>query len=172
MATKKQAKKSTRSKEQDSSGKNAIEMLREDHEKVQQMFEEFEDLKDSEEKGDLVELACMELTIHAQLEEEIFYPAVRDALDDEDLIDEAEVEHESAKALIAQLQEMGPDDDKFDAKFKVLGEYVNHHIDEEQDELFPKVEESDVDLEALGEQMAQRKAELTGEQEEEAAEAE
>jgi hypothetical protein len=171
MATKKSAKKSTQrnsSGERASSGAetNAIEMLRADHEKVQEMFTEFEDLDDAQEKGELVERACRELTIHAQLEEEIFYPAVRDALDEEDLIDEAEVEHDSAKALIAKLEEMEPDDDKFDATFKVLGEYVDHHIDEEQDEMFPKVEEAELDLDALGQQMAERKAELMGEQEE------
>lgn len=146
---------------------NAIDLLIEDHELVQQLFSEFEQLKSDEEdedtKRELVEQACAELTIHAQIEEELFYPALRDALDDQDLLDEAEVEHDMAKQLIAELESMDPDEDLYDAKFTVLGEYVKHHIEEEQNEIFPRVKKAKLDLEALGEDLLQRKEELRAE---------
>jgi hypothetical protein len=117
----------------------------------------------AKKKAQIVRRTCMELTIHAQVEEEIFYPAVREAIEDEDLLDEAEVEHASAKELIAQLENMQPGDELFDAKFTVLGEYINHHVKEEQDEMFPKVKKAKVDTQSLGEQIAQRKQELMSE---------
>jgi len=144
-------------------GQDAIALLTEDHKKVQKLFKDFEKLKeeeDEERRQQLVTMICAELTIHAQIEEEIFYPAARDAVDDEDLLDEAEVEHASAKSLIAQLSSMEPGDELYDAKVTVLGEYVNHHVKEEQDELFPKVRKAKVDIKALGEQMMERKQEL------------
>lgn len=144
-------------------GQDAIALLTEDHKKVQKLFKDFEKLKeeeDEERRQQLVTMICAELTIHAQIEEEIFYPAARDAVDDEDLLDEAEVEHASAKNLIAQLSSMEPGDELYDAKVTVLGEYVNHHVKEEQDELFPKVRKAKVDTKALGEQMMERKQEL------------
>ena len=94
--------------------------------------------------------ACQELTIHAQIEEEIFYPAVRDGIEDDDLMDEAEVGHASAKDLIAQLEAMEPGNDLYDARFTVLGEYIDHHVKEEQDEMFPKAKKAKLDLKALG----------------------
>ena len=103
---------------------------------------------------------CLALQVHTQIEEEIFYPAVREAIDKTALIDEALVEHASAKQLIAEIEEMDAGDELYDAKVKVLGEQVSHHIEEEEDELFPEVESSDLDLEALGQKMAARKAEL------------
>jgi len=127
------------------------------------MFKEFEKLskKDDEEgKQELATQICQELTVHAQLEEEIFYPAAREAIEDEELMNEAVVEHNSAKELIAQIQSMGASDPMFDATVKVLGEYVNHHIEEEQNEIFPKVEKAKVDLEEIGAEIAQRKEEL------------
>lgn len=147
------------------SGQDAIALLTEDHKKVQKLFKDFDKLKeeDGEEKAQIVRRTCMELTIHAQVEEEIFYPAVRQAIDDEDLLDEAEVEHASAKELIAQLENMQPGDELFDAKFTVLGEYINHHVKEEQDEMFPKVKKAKVDTQSLGEEIAQRKQELMSE---------
>ena len=158
MSTKKQS----RSK---SGAQDAIELLTEDHKKVQKLFREFEKMKEDEDDGrqDLVKQICAELTIHALIEEEIFYPAAREGVKEQDLLDEAEVEHASAKALIAQLSSMESDDDLYDAKVKVLGEYVNHHIKEEQDELFPGAKKAKLDLEALGEQMMQRKQELESE---------
>ena len=142
---------------------DAIKLLTADHAKVKKMFKEFEKLsKKNEEEGkeELAAQICKELTIHAQLEEEIFYPAAREAIDDDDLMNEAMVEHNSAKDLIAQIQSMGASDPLFDATVKVLGEYVNHHVEEEQNEMFPKIEKAKVDLEELGAEMAQRKEEL------------
>jgi hypothetical protein len=147
-------------------GQDAIQLLTEDHKRVQQMFKTFEQLKESEDeeqKAAIVALTCAALTIHAQIEEEIFYPAARDALDEQDILDEAEVEHASAKDLIAQLADMQPGDELYDAKFKVLGEYVNHHIKEEQDELFRQVKKADLDLKTLGTQLMERQQELMAE---------
>jgi len=101
--------------------------------------------------------------VHAQIEEEIFYPAVREAEVDEDLLDEAEVEHASAKDLIGQIQSMQPDDDLYDAKVTVLGEYINHHVEEEEGEMFRKARRAKVDMVNLGEQLMQRKEQLMGE---------
>ncbi|MEP6606794.1 MAG: hemerythrin domain-containing protein [Nitrosospira sp.] len=142
---------------------NAIKLLTEDHAKVKKMFKEFEKLskKDDEEaKGELATQICKELTVHTQLEEEIFYPAVREAIEDDDLMNEAMVEHGSAKDLIAQIQAMSASDPMYDAVVTVLGEYINHHVEEEQNEMFPKVEKSEMDLEELGLEMAERKATL------------
>lgn len=141
---------------------NAITMLTEDHAKVKKMFKQFEKMKEDGEEAEkqkLVEQICRELTLHAQIEEEIFYPAAREALeDDQDIMDEAEVEHASAKELIAQLRDMSPDDGLYDAKVTVLGEYVDHHIEEEEKEMFPKVKKSRaLDLEELAEQIEARK---------------
>lgn len=148
-----------------SSSQDALHLLSDDHKKVIEMFEEFEQMKeegdtDDEAKQMLVELACTELTIHAQVEEELFYPAARDAIDDMDLLDEAEVEHASARQLISELAAMQPDDDLYDAKFTVLGEYVKHHIQEEEKQLFPKIKKSELDLAELGEEIRERKLQL------------
>jgi hemerythrin superfamily protein len=145
------------------SAPNAIAMLREDHKRVQEMFDRFEKTRDGERKQKLVEQICHELEIHTQLEEEIVYPAVRAAIGDDDLMDEATVEHQSAKDLIDQLRGMEPDDELYDAKVTVLGEYIKHHVKEEQNEMFPKAREADVDLADLGEQMRERKRSLTEE---------
>ena len=142
---------------------DAIAMLIADHRKVQKAFKDFAKIKDSKSrrgKADIVGQTCTDLTIHTKIEEEIFYPAVRKAIKDADLMDEATVEHAGAKNLIAQLEAMQPGDDLYDAKFTVLGESVNHHIKEEQTEMFPKVRKAKLDLVMLGQQMAQRKAEL------------
>ncbi len=151
--------KSTRKSTQD-----AIALLTDDHKKVKKMFKDFEKLKKGEGSDDrkehLVQQICMELTIHAQVEEEIFYPAVRDAIDDDDLMDEADVEHASCKELIAQLESMSAGDDHYDAKVTVLGEFIDHHVKEEQDEMFPKVKKAKVDTVELGARIAQRKQEL------------
>lgn len=119
-----------------------IEMLKEDHLKVKKAFRTAQKLDPQEDREDLqalVEQTCAEIEVHARLEEELFYPAAREALKEQDLIDEAEVEHGSAKALIAQLRELSPDDEKYTATFKVLGEYLKHHIKEEETELFEQV---------------------------------
>ncbi|HET7598416.1 MAG TPA: hemerythrin domain-containing protein [Burkholderiales bacterium] len=143
-----------------SSKHDALAMLKADHDKVRKLFKQFEKLEEGEEKARLVQQACTELKIHTQIENEIVYPAIRDAIEADDLMDEALVEHEAADELISQLEQMQPGDDMYDAKFTVLGEYVNHHIDEEQKEMFPKARASDLDLMALGEQVAARKEEL------------
>ena len=148
---------------------DAITLLTADHAKVKKLFEEFAELKEedgsAEDKSALVTQICNELKVHAEIEEEIFYPAVRKAIDDADLMDEALVEHAGAKELIAQLEEMSPDDELYDAKVTVLGEQIQHHVKEEEGEMFPKARKAKVDSEALGVEMAERKAELTAETE-------
>ena len=148
------------------SEQDALEMLAEDHRKVTKMFEQFEKMKEDEDddaKQMLIETACAELTVHAQIEEEIFYPALRETLDETDLLDEAEVEHASAKQLITELSAMQPGDDLYEAKFTVLGEYMKHHIQEEEKEIFPKVKKAKMDLDSLGEELRERKMELRDE---------
>jgi len=139
---------------------DAIKLLKDDHAEVKKWFKQYESLEDDGEKQALADQICLALTVHAQIEEEIFYPAAREAIDDDDLLDEAEVEHASAKQLIAEIQSMKAGDRLFDAKVTVLGEYVDHHVEEEEKEMFPESRDSDLDLKALGVQLAERKAEL------------
>jgi hemerythrin superfamily protein len=141
---------------------DAIDLLKQDHDRVEKAFKEFEkmDRQDTEACRRLIERVCEELTVHTALEEEIFYPAVREAIDDEDLMNEAAVEHETARMLIEQLQNMGPDDPNYFATFTVLGEYVRHHIKEEQNEMFPAARKAGLDLAALAERMQARRDEL------------
>lgn len=143
---------------------DAIAMLIADHKKVKGIFKQYESLMKSDgtesEKAALAMLVCNELKIHAQLEEEIFYPAVREAIDNPDLMDEAEVEHAGAKTLIEQLEAMQPSDDLYDAKMIVLGEQIEHHVIEEEGEMFPEARRAKVDMAALGIEMAERKTEL------------
>jgi hemerythrin superfamily protein len=150
---------------------DVIDLLSEDHRKVEELFEDYESTKDEaddEAKAALVATICLELTVHATVEEEIFYPAARGALEEEDadMLDEAEVEHASVKVLIADLADMQPSDPLYDAKVKVLSEYVKHHVQEEEGEIFPSVRESELDLAALGEEIATRKQELADEYQE------
>jgi len=142
---------------------DAIKLLKDDHREVKAWFKEYEKLEDDAEKKELADRICFALTVHTQIEEEIFYPAARDGIDDDDLLDEAEVEHASAKQLIAEIQAMSPDQPLYDAKVTVLGEYVNHHVEEEEKEMFPESRDSDFDLKALGVQLAERKAQLMAE---------
>lgn len=139
---------------------DAIKLLKDDHKEVKTYFKQYEKLEDDAEKQALADKICKALTVHAQIEEEIYYPAVREAIDDDDLLDEAEVEHASAKQLIAEIQSMQVGDRLFDAKITVLGEYIEHHVEEEENEMFPESRESELDLKALGVQLAERKAEL------------
>lgn len=138
----------------------AIALLKADHKLVSMLFEQYETAKSSTKKKSIVSQICTELTVHAQLEEEIFYPQVRAALKDKELIPEAIVEHATLKELIAQIEDGEPSDDLYDAKVKVLSEYVKHHVKEEQNEIFPKAKASKLDMYALGEQLLQRKEEL------------
>ena len=149
--------KSTKANEKPES---ALALLRADHEKVTALFKQFESATAASKKKALVSEICTELTVHAQIEEEVFYPAVKKALKDAELVPEAIVEHGSLKELIAQIEGVSPDGEMYDAKVKVLSEYVEHHVKEEQDEMFPKVESSKLDLEKLGALLAQRKEEL------------
>jgi len=144
---------------------SAIDLLEQDHREVESYFDEFEDIDDEAAKEELAQKICMALTVHAQIEEEIFYPQARKATKDDDLLDEAIVEHAGAKKLIAEIEEMEPGEELFDAKVKVLGEMIRHHVEEEEQELFPEVEDSGMDLQAVGAQMAKRKAELMKEME-------
>ncbi|HEY7238005.1 MAG TPA: hemerythrin domain-containing protein [Burkholderiales bacterium] len=147
----------------------AVELLKEQHDKVKKAFKEFEklDREDAATQQQLVQRVCEDLKVHTTLEEELFYPAAREAIDDEDILNEAQVEHETAKMLIEQLENMGPDDPNFHATFTVLGEYVMHHVKEEEGEMFPQVKKTDLDLEELGARMRSRMAELVGETAEE-----
>lgn len=144
----------------------ALEMLKQDHDKVQKAFKDFEkmDREQTEAVRHLALAVCEDLRIHTTLEEEIFYPALRDAIDDEDLLNEAAVEHETAKMLIDQLENMQEDDPNFHATFTVLGEYVRHHIKEEEGEMFPAARKSGLDFESLAERMRERRQELAPEQ--------
>jgi hemerythrin superfamily protein len=161
MATRKTVSKKNASKSKAARGsQDAIALLRADHAKVQDLFDEFEKSRKDSVKEKLAQQICMELTIHTAIEEEIFYPAVREAIKDGDMLDEAEVEHASAKELIAQIEGGAASDDKWSAKVTVLGEYIRHHVKEEQNEMFPKAKKSRLDLKALGEQLATRKQEL------------
>ncbi len=150
--------------------KDACDLLDADHKAVKKMFKEYEELSGSkarsaaQKKMDLARQICHELTVHAQIEEEIFYPALREVLKDTDMLAEAEVEHQSAKDLIAQIEGMGEPDEMFDAKVKVLGEYIDHHVKEERNEIFPKARSArKLDLIAMRDELMARKEELMGE---------
>src|SRR5512132_1568362 len=132
----------------DTRAEDAATLLVEDHRKVKRIFDEFKKLKseDAEEKEDLVRMACTELKIHAMLEEEISYPALREKLEDTE--------------LIGELEEMTPDEELYDAKFTVLGEYVNHHVAEEEKQILPQAKKAKVDMQALGNEIRQRKEEI------------
>lgn len=140
--------------------KDAIAMLKADHKKVSGLFEQFEKSRASSTKKKLVSEICMELTVHTTLEEEIFYPAVKAALRDKELVPEANVEHATVKDLIAQVKDVEPGGEEYDARVKVMSEYTKHHVKEEQNEMFPKAQKTRLDMVALGQQMASRKAEL------------
>ena len=139
---------------------DALTLLKEDHRAVEKLFKEFENAKGDGRKEKLARQICFELTIHTTIEEEIFYPACKGKID-EDKLKEAYVEHDAAKLLIAEIEAgSGKTDDFFDAKVQVLGEQIDHHVKEEEDELFPEVRKADIDTKALGEQLAARKREL------------
>jgi hypothetical protein len=146
------------------SGRAAIiEMLKADHKKVKKAFRDFEKLdpqEDTEQCRAIVDQTLADIQVHATLEEERFYPAARECLREQDLIDEAEVEHMTAKTLIEQLKNMQPDDEKYGATFKVLGEYINHHVKEEEGEMFPQLSRAKYEWERLHEEMTSRRQEL------------
>ncbi len=156
--SKKTASKKTASKQARSL--DAIALLRADHKKVSDLFDQFEGSRSASRKKAIVAQICLELGVHAQIEEEIFYPAVKAALRDKELVPEATVEHASVKDLIAQVKNVEPDGEMYDAKVKVMSEFVKHHVKEEQNEMFPKAKKTRLNMVALGEQLASRKEEL------------
>lgn len=168
MASKKPARtrKSSRSATRAAGDHDALSLLKNDHAQVRKLFARFAKLKDEDEdeKAGLIEQACAALTVHATLEEELFYPALRGVIEDDGLLDEAQVEHAAAKQMIAQLQDGKLEGAMRDATFTVLGEYVNHHIEEEEGTMFKQIKRSDIDLDSLGEEMEARKHDLQAEQ--------
>ena len=146
---------------------DAVALLTQQHREVEEMFERFEKMTDRAKvsKKKLADEICNALIMHTTIEEEIFYPATREASEDtEDMVDEAVVEHASAKDLIAQIMEMDPDDDLYDAKVKVLSEMIEHHVEEEEKEMFPKTKQLKLDLKALGAEMQARQQEIEASQ--------
>jgi len=149
-------------------GTNALDLLKRDHQEVDKMFRQFEEIKDGasvDEKENLVTQICDALTVHAQIEEQIFYPAARRALGEQegkDLLDEAAVEHQTLKDIIGRLEAAPTKDPLYDAGVKVLSEYVKHHVKEEENELFPKIRSSDMDVMAVGRELEARKQQLQG----------
>jgi hypothetical protein len=141
---------------------DAIALLKADHRKVEDLFAKFESAKGDGAKRKLAEQICMELTIHTQIEEDIFYPACEGKVE-EDLIKEAYVEHDGAKVLIAQIEAGGPNDEFYDAKVKVLSEEIEHHVEEEEkrvEGMFAQAKKAGLDMDALGQQMAAEKERL------------
>lgn len=145
---------------------DAVELLTKQHREVEELFEQFEKLTDRAKvsKKKIADQICNALIMHTTIEEEIFYPATREASqgeeETEDMVDEAVVEHASAKDLIAQIQEMDPDDELYDAKVKVLSEMIEHHVEEEEKEMFPKTRKLKLDMQALGQEMKARQEEI------------
>lgn len=141
---------------------DAITLLKSDHREVEGYFEQFEKARSADRKATLAQKICLALTVHAQIEEELFYPAFHEATGEDDLHHEAIIEHDGAKKLIAEIEAGSPEDDFFDARVTVLSEMIKHHVKEEEQRggMFAKARESDMDLEALGEQLKARKDEL------------
>ena len=143
-------------------GPDAIALLKADHRAVEKLFGQFEKARDDQRKKALADKICLELKVHMQVEEEIFYPTSREFLEDEDIVDEAVVEHAAAKDLIAEIETMQPGEDLYDAKVTVLQEQIEHHVEEEESEYFPKLQKTDMDMKAVGAMLKARKAELMG----------
>jgi hypothetical protein len=139
---------------------DATQLLKADHRTVEELFEKFEKARSGKEA--IARTICQELIIHTMIEEEIFYPACRGEIEDEELVDEAHVEHDGAKVLISEILSGSPEDEFYDAKVKVLSEMIKHHVKEEEQRggLFAQAKAAELDLEALGERMKMRKDEL------------
>jgi hemerythrin superfamily protein len=170
-ATQSTGKKTTKSKSATSkktttrkpAQKDAVQLLKADHREVEGWFSQFEKAANEGKKAELAQKIVTALKVHTQIEEELFYPASREFLKDDDIVDEAIVEHDAAKKLMAEIEGMQPSEEMYDAKVKVLQEMIEHHVEEEEKEYFPQVQKSEMDLKGLGEQMAMRKKELMGE---------
>ncbi|MDD5578304.1 MAG: hemerythrin domain-containing protein [Methylobacter sp.] len=158
----------TKKHETETNEMDALELLTADHREVKDFFEKYKKLTgndaDAEQRGELADRICQALSVHAQIEEELFYPAMREEINADDLLDEAEVEHATVKELVEQIMSSEPDEPLFDAKVTVLGEYVAHHVKEEEEQLFPKAKKAKLDLEELGQDLAARKTELMDEE--------
>ena len=154
------AKKSGAAKSKPPGAVDAIALLRADHERVSDLYDQYEATRSTSKKRGIVAKICLELSVHAQVEEEIFYPAVKAALKDKELVPEATVEHATLKELIAQVKDQESDGEMFDAKIKVMSEYTKHHVKEEQNEMFPKAKATKLDMFELGAAIAARKQEL------------
>jgi len=147
----------------ESKSQDAIALLKSDHRTVEELFEKFEKASGDGRKQSLAEEICLELSVHAQIEEEIFYPACEGKVE-EDLLKESYVEHDGAKVLIAEILKGGPNDEFYDAKVKVLQEEIEHHVEEEEkrmEGLFAQARKAELDMDALGQELAARKLELT-----------
>lgn len=148
-------------------GLDAISLLTDDHDVIRQLFEKYREFiaesADDVERQRLAEHICALLTVHSTIEEEIFYPAAREVTEDDDLLNQAQVEHNAVNDLIAQIESMDAGDELYDATVTVLGEYVEHHVRKEEDELFPELRNSVMDAEAIGEELSDRKQELLAE---------
>ena len=149
----------------DDPAKDVLQMLMVEHREIKAMFLRYQALADAGRRGDermlLASHVCVALALHMRMEEELLYPAAREVLPkDEDVVDEAYVEHAGAKTLIAQLKTMTSDQPLYDAKVKVLGEYIDHHIREEETEFFPKLRKTSLNLQAMGQRLAARKKQL------------
>lgn len=161
--TAKSAASKTTAKPSGNKKHDAINQLIADHAKVKKLFKQFDKLAEKDDvagKSAIANQICVELTVHALAEEEIFYTAARPAIHDDDLLNEANIEHDSAKDLIAQIQAMNPEDPMYDARVTVLGEYIEHHVEEEETEMFPKVRKTELDLAELDIRLTARKEEL------------
>lgn len=148
--------------EQEETGEAAqdvFELLKADHRRVEELFSQFEEA-DKRSRAGIAEEVLRELAIHTAVEEELVYPAIREVLEEEDIIDEAEEEHHVAKLLMKELSKMKPGDEKFAVKFKVLGEIIRHHVEEEENETFPQAEEAEMDTAELSQEVEARKAKL------------
>ena len=140
---------------------NAIDLLKQDHRKVEQLFEQYESAPDKRTKRQVAQTICTELEIHAKIEEQIFYPTSKaKAKEAKDPVNEGIVEHQGIKMLVKQISKMQASDEYFDSSVTVLKEYVKHHVKEEETEMFPKIESSRIDLDALGERLSDAKARL------------
>ncbi|HEY9219358.1 MAG TPA: hemerythrin domain-containing protein [Phenylobacterium sp.] len=142
--------------------KDAIQLLKADHREVEGWFSQFEKATNDGKKAELVQKILLALKVHTQIEEELVYPPSREVVKDDELVDEAIVEHDAAKKLMAEIESMQPSDEMYDAKVKVLSEQIEHHVEEEEKEYFPQLQKSELDLKAIGEQMEARKQELMG----------
>ena len=160
--TKRSSSAKSASKRTSSRSQDAVALLKADHREVEKLFSQFEKASADGRKQQIALKICMELKVHTQIEEEIFYPTSREFLEDDEIVNEAVVEHQAAKDLIAEIEAMDPSDEMFDAKVTVLQEMIEHHVQEEEKEYFPQVQKTEMDLKGIGEQLKARKQELMG----------